>query len=355
MPKGETAYTTQVQYYQGAVQSANLLKTVATTYSTAVSPFSNNGSNGGVNMNIVPTQITTTWANGQTSMVTKTYDSGFTFPSPVPGDNTIYTGLYGKVTVQKEYDYGTTSGQPGPLLRQTNTSYAWQSPNPNYASYLGNNMLNLVYSTQITDKNNNPIAYTQYGYDETPTTAYTTTPQNLDTNVWTGSLRGNRTSVNRWLNLPTAKTVTSTTTYYNTGMPSVVTDPLLHQTTYSYSSTFQDAYVTQVQNALTPPQSVYYNYDLNTGLKTSTTDVNQLVTNYNYDSMWRLSQASYPDKGQDTITWQESSPPFTGTLTSTINTNQNKIPLSVFDGLGRVSQTQLTSDPQGIDYTDTTY
>ncbi len=90
-------------------------------------------------------------------------------------------------------------------------------------------------------------------------------------------------------------------------------------------------------------------------MKISTTDPNQLVTTYSYDSMWRLLQANHPDTGQDAVTRQESSFPFTATLTSTINTNQNKIPLSVFDGLGRVSQTQLTSDPQGIDYTDTTY
>jgi len=126
-------YVGSVNYYQGAVQPANLLKTVTTTYSATASPFSQYlGTNF---MNIVPNQITTTWANGKTSQVTKTYDSGFTFPSPRPNDNTRYTGLYGKVIVQKDYDYGTTSGQPGPLLRQTNTSYVWQSPNPNYATY----------------------------------------------------------------------------------------------------------------------------------------------------------------------------------------------------------------------------
>ena len=119
------------------------------------------------------------------------------------------------------------------------------------------------------------------------------------------------------------------------------------------SSTFQDAYVTEVTNALS--QSTSYNYDWNTGLKTSTTDPNQLVITYSYDSMWRLLQAVHPDNGQDTITRQETTFPFTATLTSTINTTQNTIPLSVFDGLGRVSETQLTSDPQGIAYTDTTY
>ncbi len=307
---------------------------------------------GQTSMNIVPTQVTTTWPNGQTSQVTKSYDSGFTFLSPRPNDNTHYAGLYGKVTIEKEYDYG--NGGAGPLLRQTNTSYVWQSPNPNYSSYLGNNMLNLVYSSQITDGTNQK-AYTQYGYDET---ARVTAPgigaaQNLDLNPWTAPYYGNQTSVNRWRNLPTVQTLKSTTTNYNTGMPSVATDPLLNQTTYSYSGTFQDAYVTEMTNALN--QSTSYNYDYNTGLKISTTDPNLLVTTMSYDSMWRLLQAIHPDNGQNTITRQETSFPFTATLTSTINTTQNTIPLSVFDGLGRVSETQLTSDPQGIVYTDTTY
>src|SRR5271156_266296 len=227
-----STYITEVQYYQGAVQSANLLKTVSTTYSTTPSPFSASGAGSGSTMNIVPIQITTTWANGKTSQITKTYDSGFTFPSPRYNDQTQYTGLYGKVTVEKDYDYG--NGAPGPLLKQINTCYLWQSTSTNancssynahYSSYLSNNMLNLVYSTQITDGTNQK-AYTQYGYDETTPIAYSQTPQNLDLSVWTGTLRGNQTSANRWLNLPTVQTVTSKTTFYDTGMASVATDPL---------------------------------------------------------------------------------------------------------------------------------
>ncbi len=183
------SYTTAVNYYQGAVQAANLLKTVSTIYSYTASPFGGTGPQ--TYMNIVPTQITTTWAaNGKTNQVTKGYDSGFTFPSPISGNNTVYTGLYGKVITQKEYDYGTTSGQPGPLLKQTNTSYAWQSPNPNYSSYLSNNMMNLVYSTQISDGTSQK-AYTQYGHDETATIASGMgAAQNLDTAVWTGTIAG---------------------------------------------------------------------------------------------------------------------------------------------------------------------
>src|SRR5207244_11318529 len=41
--------------------------------------------------------------------------------------------------------------------------------------------------------------------------------------------------------------------------------------------------------------------------------------------------------------------------TSKITASTNKTVTTVLDGLGRISQTQLNSDPQGIDYTDITY
>jgi RHS repeat-associated protein len=352
-----SAYTTQVQYYQG---SSSLLKTVSTTFSSSASPF--NTSLTASKINIVPTQITTEWANGKTSQVTKTYDTGFTFPSPRPDGPSTYTGIYGKVTAQKEYDYGTTSGVPGPLLRQTNTGYVWQSPNPNYSSYLGNNMLNLVYSTQITDGTNQK-AYTQYGYDETATIASGLgTAQNLDTSVWTAPYRGNQTSVNRWRNLPTAKTLTSKTTYYDTGMPSVAKDPLLNPTTYFYSGTFQDAYVTQIENALS--QSIYYNYDYDTGLLTSTTDLNSQVTTDSYDSSWRLTNVTRPTAGGQTsfcYTDLFSSNCTNGTaafqviVTKQITSSLNEISIGSVDGLGRLFEAELYSDPDGPTSTVTTY
>jgi RHS repeat-associated protein len=353
------SYIVETQYYQGAISSSNLLKTVSTTYSSTPSPFGPEPVDlTNVYMNIVPTQITTTWANGKTSQTTKTYDSGFTFPSPRPNDSSTYTGLYGKVITQKDYDYGTSSGVPGPLLRQTNTSYVWQSPNPNYSTYLSNNMLNLVYSTQITDGTNQK-AYTQYGYDETtPITSGMGASQNLNLSVWTIPYRGNETSVNRWLNLPTVQTIKSTTTYYDTGMPSVATDPLGHQTTDSYSNTFQDAYVTGVTDALS--QNTLFSYDYDTGLKISTTDPNNQVTTDSYDINWRLTNVTHPTGGGQTSfcytdlggsTCSAGSPPYEVVITKEITSApKNETATAIVDGLGRLAQTQLNSDPENVDY-----
>jgi len=107
-----------------------------------------------------------------------------------------------------------------------------------------------------------------------------------------------------------------------------------------------------VQNAL--GQTTASNYDLNTGLLTSTTDPNNQTTTYAYDNMWRLTAAGFPDGGQTTFAYT-SLAPFQVTVTSKITSTMNLVSTAVVDGLGRVKQTQLNSDPQGIVYADTTY
>ncbi len=106
-------YETQVQKYQGSSSSGTLLQTVTTNYSWNADPYAqpNPGALAGASVvNVVPITITTAWANGQTSQVRKGYDSGFTYDS-------TWTGLYGKVMSESDFDYG--SGAPGPVLRRT--------------------------------------------------------------------------------------------------------------------------------------------------------------------------------------------------------------------------------------------
>jgi RHS repeat-associated protein len=50
-----------------------------------------------------------------------------------------------------------------------------------------------------------------------------------------------------------------------------------------------------------------------------------------------------------------SSPPYQIIETRAITSSLNEISTAVVDGLGRLSQTQLNSDPDGVDYVDTTY
>jgi RHS repeat-associated protein len=144
-------------------------------------------------------------------------------------------------------------------------------------------------------------------------------------------------------------------------MLDVATDPCGHTTTYSYSSSFAGAYPTTIANALS--QSTSANFDFNTGLTISATDLNSRTTGYTYDaSTWRPTQINNPDGGQTTVCYTDvlgsscyQSGVFEFIATQKMNSSQSKITTTVFDGLGRPIQTQLNSDPDGADYTATAY
>jgi YD repeat-containing protein len=95
----------------------------------------------------------------------------------------------------------------------------------------------------------------------------------------------------------------------------------------------------------------------------STTDPNNLTTWYVYDMFNRAVQAHKPDGGVITSCFTDtggtgctqSSPPFQVVITKPINATTNGTTTSITDGLGRVTQVQLNTDPQGVVYTDTTY
>ena len=271
------------------------------------------------------------------------------FPRPAP---LLHFGL----PISQTYsDVG--ANQPGATLKQVATTYEWQ----NSSNYLSANLLNLVQTSQIQDANGGVCAETDYTYDNPsyftvsspPITEQHTTPPN--------SVRGNLSSVTRQLAspstpCPTKPTWTAVTSYsniYDTGTIYQSIDPLGNTTTFAYSTTFAGAYPTTITNALS--QQTVNNYDWNTGLLVSSKDPNLLTTSYSYDNMFRLSTVGEPDGGSQEITHQEATYPFTATLTKSINSSQNEVTTNVFDGLGRVTQTQVTSDPQGTIYTDTAY
>ena len=321
---------TETQIYQliGGVQT--LQKTVQTAYALL-----NGGSAYYPNITALPKSVTTTWPNNQVTQVQTDYDS--------QGSGGFWS--YGNLIAKREYAYGT--GAPGALLRTTTINYLALSN----SNYLANNLLNLKSSVQITDGGGTQRAYTTYGYD-----AYSLAPSGIttqhDSNPPAGTYRGNLTSVAKWLNT-TGGYLTSPTHYFDTGEIQTATDPKGNSTTYAYSSTYAGSLPTAVTNALN--QTSNYGYDFNTGLLTSAEDPNGKTTSYTYDNMWRLATATYPDGGLSSITHQETTFPFTATLTKKITSSLNYATTSVFDGLGRESENQITSDPSGTDLTDTTY
>jgi hypothetical protein len=173
--------TTQMYFAGGTLQ-----KTVQRSF----------GSNG---TDYLPDAITTSWPNGQTASLSRSYDTGFSYTDPFYISGNIKgTGLYGKVLTESNYDYGQNSS--GPLLRQTNSTYMALS-GPNASSYLANNLLSLPYTVQLKNGSGAQMAYTQYNYDESALA-----PSGLSSSYqWnsappTGVYRGNNTSIYRWLN-----------------------------------------------------------------------------------------------------------------------------------------------------------
>jgi len=333
-----TKYDTQVQYYQGSVAPANLLKTVSTTYNYAANPYDVSPSCGVVN--VVPLTMTTAWPNGQISKETKSYDSGFAnYP-----EGYLEYDLYGKVVSDTYYDYGASA--PGPVLKQVNN--AWLALTN--ANYLNGNLLNLLSSQQIVNASGAQQAYTSNTYDSQSllssgvTTQFTTAPN--------GAYRGNLTAVSRWLNT-TNTNLTTTNTYYDAGMLGKTQDPVGNITQYFYSTTHAGGYLTSLQDALN--HTTTFTYDYNTGEMLTKVDPNKQLTSYSYDNMRRVVQVKYPDGGQTSYLYTETSIPFTVTTTEAITSSLNKTTIESVDGFGRETESQLTSDPQGTVYVYTAY
>jgi RHS repeat-associated protein len=354
-------YPAQVATYQGSNTSGTLLKTVETTYNYVekTDGYNFDGIPIYSAMGVMPATVTTIWPNGQEKEIATTPDAGFSFKDP---GAVAYTVPYGNVVSKQEYDYGDPT--VGSLLRTTNTSYLAFSN----STYLANNLLALPSSVAVENGSGTTFAYTTYGYDASGglvasgiTTQHGASPY--------GTTPGNQTSISREMlnggavatsNCPASASsggyLVSNVVYYDTGTVSVSKDACTLATTYLYSTAYAGAYPTTVTNPL--GQATRYTYDFNTGLVTSTTDPNNQTISYTYNNLWQLASVSYPDLGLDTITYQEASTPFTATLTKAISSSPsvvNLVKTTIFDGLGRVSQTQLTSDPTGTDYTVTSY
>jgi RHS repeat-associated protein len=339
-------YEVLTQYYEGSQSGGTLLKTVATAYQ-----FAGTGSNmPEFAIPEVPVSTTVTWPGNQVSETVKAYDSGFTYLGDYDQGAAGYTGIYGRVVAQTDYDYG--SGAKGSLLRTTKTSYAWQSPNPKY-------------SVQVLNGGGTQMAFTYYGYDES---ALVSTGASL-----TGETDpGNQTSIHRLQSGSTTATtncsisvsngyLVTSRAYFNTGEVQKNTDPCGYKTTYQYGSSNIGALPTTISNNLS--QSTTYAYDSNTGALTSVTDPNSQITTKNYDILTRTIQINYPDGGQTTVcytdmggsTCTEAGAPYEVVVTKALTPSLNETSTTLVDGLGRPSQTQLNSDPSGIDYTLTTY
>jgi len=268
----------------------------------------------------IPTAVTTTLNDVSPALVSKvvtTYDtiSGIAIDNPTEID---------------EYDFdGTLKGK---------TTGTWEKTG-NYTIATGH-ILDRPATKTVTDQATGNYTTTTYGYD---------TIGNLLTTTVTGT------------NVASALTTYTRNTY---GDVTSVTDPKMNLTQYGYASPWIDTACAQGVDSSGHPSSITnalsqitnYKYYSCTGMLATVTDPNpnSQVTTYTYDSLGRITETQYPDGGQTTKTYVDTEPQSI-TTTVKVTSGVNKTIKSLTDGLGHEIQTQLTTDPEGTDYTDTTY
>ncbi len=139
-----------------------------------------------------------------------------------PYQPTPFPLVLGKLLYQYESDWG--QGSPGPLLRQTTTHYKWQDD----AGYLAANLIDIPTSVCVplpgasacSPSTGDTASYTSYGYDEN-----NGSPQGI---------LGNQTSVTTWTG--TGPSLTRSTVFNASGMPTTVVDPAGNATTMVYDA-----------------------------------------------------------------------------------------------------------------------
>ncbi len=355
-------YEVGVAYHNSQGQ---LLRTTNNTYAADYDPVNN------TTANVRVIQTTTTLDNGQTSEKQTDYE---TFPYTCVDCGTG-TGIATRLnpTEVREFDYGAAAlgsvGPPGSLLKRTDYAYL----HTNNQSYINLNIVDKPTTITVYNGSGNMVAQTVNEYDIYSHTGQPMQPSGAiqhNTSYGTGFItRGNLTAVSKWRNTDGAY-ITTTNQYDDAGNILSTIDPLGYQTSYSYADSWVNAacvpsgtaaaFPTKVTNA--KGQFSTITYSACTGTVGSTTDVNRQTTTYTYDSFDRPWQILIPGGGSKIYCYSDNpngscyseSSLFT-TETVALNKSTNLLQTTLYDGLGRVQETQLNSDPQGTIYVDTQY
>jgi RHS repeat-associated protein len=300
--------------------SGNVLRTVAYTWALS-GPAT------------VPATITTTNDTGQQSSVQYTYDG--------IGDVGNPSDLY-------EYDFGMV------LKRHTVTTYLnWT--NLNYR------ILTLPTRIVIKDGAGNTISRTDLGYDEGSLTSITGASHHDDAGRGSGfTVRGNLTSITRYSNAAAGTGgVTRTFAYDTLGNLRTAQLDCCNNKTFNFSSGTQYSYpdsVVRGPSGLQFTSSFTYNNDK--GLLLTSTDENNQVTQYQYDSMNRTTKVILPPQNSTVVELNTAfgdsaaSPTVTSSSTSSGNSGMT---VTTFDGLGHVMQVDNKDGSTIISSTKTVY
>src|SRR5882762_1489136 len=266
---------TAASFYQGAVLSANLKRTVNTTYAA-------NGT--------LATQITVLEDGHTENEIETSYDNR------------------GNLLSVKEHDWGTNA--PGPILRTTTMSYL------NTSAYISANILNRPTNVTVTDNVSGVVhSRTDVAYDEASYTNYGTChtgiPQHSDTYGCSFTTRGNPTTVTTYTNAAAPSGSIAHHSYYD-NLGNVVRADLdcCQSKTWLYSSPTNYSFPDSSTRGSSPGTQLTTSatYNAYTGLAATSTDENSQATHYTFDNLKRLTNVQRPDNSNLTWTYGDATP-----------------------------------------------
>ena len=274
--------------------------------------------NGSGIIQITQTDVFTQLGSGSWSLAEKTFDD------------------YANTTSVSQWDWGLTSPGSAPTVAATTkTTTTYNELNGESCGTLAN-AYQYDRPCSVTTVNSAGTTVAQTNYTQT---------------------LGHPTQTSKWISGSTW--ANSYATYNSNGTIATATDANDNKTTYNYDGSCNSLFSTST--TFPPVNSVTLitsqTWDCNGGVKKTSTDANGKVTTFTYaDPLWRETQVSYPDGGGTTTTYNTgASFPWSVSTSTAITSSTNLNKTTVYDGLARVTQTQLTSDPSGTDYIDTTY
>jgi RHS repeat-associated protein len=332
-------YTKVLSQYSG---TTSLLKTTTTVTDTALHPQS----------------VTTAWhTSGKSATTTYQYQP-----------NTWLLSL------KQEGDF------TGAIVRTTKIDYLKDTGSIPYVSQ--DHIVNRPQQVQVfagASSSGTPLSQTIYTYDEysagyckngvSGLTDHTSAVGHLTSYGTSYTARGNATTASH---LISGSTYATTHTCYDTlGTVTQTVDANGNPTTFDNTDSWANggssscaigadtyAYPTTITNALGQQQKL--SYSSCSGQLTVSKDPNDIAagrsgTTYQYaEPRERLTSVSHPDGGETTTTYNDSAVTQTDTTLVQTSPAEYTTVTTMFDGLGRVKQTE-TTDPQGPDYVDTTY
>jgi RHS repeat-associated protein len=302
---------TSAKFYQGAVSSGNLKRTINTTWS-----------------GYAPATQITILEDGSTQNETETsYDS------------------YANLLSLKEHDWGMNT--PGSVLRTTVIAYLGTSP------YVTANILNRPTSVTVTDNVSGIVhSLTNIAYDESSYTNYGTchsgvAQHNDTTYTCSYTTRGNPTTVTTYATAATQGGSVYHHSYYDNLGNLVRADMDCCQSkTWVYSSTTNYSLPDSSTRGSSPGTQLTTSatYNQYTGLVATSTDENSQVTNYTYDILKRTTTVKRPDNTQLTWTYTDATPPTQSSVKAgaPIQGSNVQYTTTTVDGLGRPVNQQIS-------------